>query len=140
MQENLDDPTRNAGLSDRQMGQRLTRLATAVPAVEAAVFGVDAAGQPRPIGHIRPGYADEEEKAQAVMTLGVLAEPCIENEKDGVMAVDAREADDREGGTRFCLIRLIYHRDRLVGAATVVSLCHNEHHARERLDVLRAVV
>ena len=89
----------------------------------------------RLVKHIRPDASPEEVRKQAVAAFKEFLIPCIEQGKDGAIRV----SPDDEPQPQYCLITLLRNEGEVVAASAVITRCHDEERAQQRLDMMGLV-
>ncbi len=126
------------------MHELLRCQAHVVAGTEAAGFVLETAtddeGKPRAnlklIDHLRPDGAPEDVRRQAIQAFREIVGPCLQQKKDGAIAVGAAQ---QESEPQFCLVTLLWAENRVVAATAVICRCRDERRARDRLRSMQLV-
>jgi multidrug efflux pump subunit AcrA (membrane-fusion protein) len=115
--------------------------AVTVAGTEAAAFVVKPGEQSgfllELMDHIRPDESTEEVRQAAILAFKEIIRPCLEQNKDGAIEVDAADAS---GEVQYCLVTLLRNKQGSAVAATaVVTRARDLQRAQQRLDSMRLV-
>lgn len=115
--------------------------AVTVAGTEAAAFlvrpGEQAGFLLELVDHIRPDTSADEVRDQAINAFKEIIRPCVEQNKDGAIEVDAADAS---GDIQYCLVTLLRGEQGQILAATgVITRCRDLQRAQQRLDSMRLV-
>jgi biotin carboxyl carrier protein len=115
--------------------------AVTVAGTEAAAFLVKPGEQSgfllELMDHIRPDESTEEVRNAAIQAFKEIVRPCVEQNKDGAIEVDAADAS---GEVQYCLVTLLRNEAGAAVAATaVVTRARDLQRAQQRLDSMRLV-
>jgi multidrug resistance efflux pump len=113
-----------------------------VAGTEAAAFLLEPApDQPntfalRPIAHIREDESDEQTRAAALEAFAKIIQPCLQQQKDGVIQIEG-SFDGSEH--QYCLVTQLRSENNLVAASAVVTRCRDAERAQQRLELMKIV-
>lgn len=113
-----------------------------VAGTEAAAFLLEPApDQPntfslKPIAHIRDDASDEQTRTQALEAFAKIIQPCIQQQKDGVIQIEG-SFDGSEH--QFCLVTPLRSEGKVVAASAVVARARDAERAQQRLEMMKVV-
>jgi hypothetical protein len=121
--------------------QMIYLQAVTVAGTEAAAFVIKPGEQAGFLlelaDHIRPDESPEDVRHAAIEAFKNIVRPCVEQNKDGAVEVDAADAT---GEVQYCLVTLLRNENAMPVAVTaVVTRARDLQRAQQRLDSMRLV-
>ena len=116
----------------------LTTQAVHVAGTEAAAFLIERQGDQmglRLIAHIRPDESTQDVRAAAIRAFQNLAQPCVQQAKDGAIEIGSPDGGD----SQYCLVTILAGEGQTIAVSAVITRCRDMDRAKQRLSSMQLV-